>query len=84
MPRDSIWSRITGQAIDLEEWQRVRGHLVCRRMLPATQPGGCHLNLDGGTLKGLSLSVGASHGAHLLAAFLPQEGACLDVYASDW
>lgn len=69
-PHATTYSRILGQAVKIEEFEQ-----VCREFF-ARPPGAgtpVHIILDGKTMRG-TIPAGRSHGVHLLAAFLPQEG----------
>ncbi len=69
-PHATTFSRILGKALSLSEFEQVV-HAVL-----AQQPGAgqsVHIALDGKTMRG-TIPAGHTHGVHLLAAYLPQEG----------
>jgi predicted transposase YbfD/YdcC len=69
-PHHSTYSRILGHAVNIEEFEQVAGAFF------AQQKGAGRsvvLTLDGKTVRG-TIPAGASHGLHLLAAYLPDEG----------
>jgi predicted transposase YbfD/YdcC len=69
-PHATTYSRIVSQAVKIEEFEKVS------RDFFAQQPGAgtsVHITLDGKTLRG-TIPAGQSHGLHLLAAYLPDEG----------
>lgn len=69
-PSPQTYSRLLGCVIDIEEFE----HVVQQYFAPP-RPAGSRLTiaLDGKTLRG-TIRTGQSHGQHLLAAYLPQEG----------
>jgi predicted transposase YbfD/YdcC len=69
-PHATTYSRILKHAVDIGAFERVVSGFF------AAQPGAgesVELSLDGKTLRG-TIPAGQSHGLHLLAAYLPQEG----------
>ncbi len=69
-PHATTYSRVLNKAVDVAELESVLGRFF------ASQPKAGRsvvVNLDGKTLRG-TIPAGKSHGVHLLAAFLPEEG----------
>jgi predicted transposase YbfD/YdcC len=69
-PHRTTYSNLLGKVIDVAEFETVVQDFF------ASQPGAGQsvvINLDGKTLRG-TIPAGQSHGVHLLAAFLPDEG----------
>jgi predicted transposase YbfD/YdcC len=69
-PHATTYSRILGRAVQIDEFEQVVSGFF------AQQPRAGHsvvLCLDGKTVRG-TIPAGRSHGLHLLAAFLPDEG----------
>jgi predicted transposase YbfD/YdcC len=82
MPHRTTWNRVFGGAIDPQQFAR-----VVADFLTATAPasrgtrkrrrrGQIALCLDGKTLRG-TIPAGMTHGVHLLAAYLPDQGIVL-------
>jgi predicted transposase YbfD/YdcC len=69
-PHATTYSRILGHAVAIDEFERVSQDFFARQPKAGTS---VHITLDGKTLRG-TIPAGHSHGIHLLAAFLPQEG----------
>jgi predicted transposase YbfD/YdcC len=69
-PHATTYSRILGQAVNIDEFERVSQAFFARQPGAGTS---VHITLDGKTMRG-TIPAGRSHGIHLLAAFLPQEG----------
>jgi predicted transposase YbfD/YdcC len=69
-PHPTTFSRILGQAINLDEFERVSREFFAQ---PPGAGTSVHITLDGKTMRG-TIPAGQSHGVHLLAAFLPREG----------
>src|SRR5581483_3790819 len=69
-PHATTLSRILGKAIDVSEFERVVGTFFAH--LPK-YGADVHLILDGKTLRG-TIPVGRTHGVHLLAGYVPNEG----------
>lgn len=69
-PHETTYSRILGKALPLEQFEAVVRDFF-RRQPQAGQS--VHIALDGKTMRG-TIPAGHSHGVHLLAAYLPQEG----------
>ncbi len=69
-PHATTYSRILGQAIDIDEFEQ-----TVRQFFAAQPQAGqsVHLILDGKSLRG-TIPAGQSRGLHLLAAYLPAEG----------
>jgi predicted transposase YbfD/YdcC len=70
IPHATTFSRILGKAIDVTEFERVVGTFFAS--LPK-QGSRVHLILDGKTLRG-TIPAGRTHGVHLLAGYVPDEG----------
>ena len=69
-PHATTYSRVLKKALEVEELEQVVSEFF------AAQPGAGQslvINLDGKTLRG-TIPAGKTHGVHLLAAYLPQEG----------
>jgi predicted transposase YbfD/YdcC len=69
-PHATTYSRVLKKALEVEELEQVV------REFFAAQPGAGQslvINLDGKTLRG-TIPAGKTHGVHLLAAYLPEEG----------
>lgn len=69
-PHATTYSRILGQAISIEEFEQVSRDFFARQPKAGTS---VQITLDGKTMRG-TIPAGRSHGIHLLAAFLPDEG----------
>ncbi len=69
-PHETTYSRILGQALQIEEFEQMLRDFFAR--LPQAGQS-VHVALDGKTLRG-TIPAGQTHGVHLLAAYLPQEG----------
>ena len=85
MPHSSPWSRVLGHAVTPEEVEEIVGRFFAQTVHP-TQEKRTYIQLaiDGKTLRG-TIPLGESHGVHLVAAYLPQEGVVLgQVQASNW
>ena len=88
MPHPTTWNRVFGAAIDPQQFSRV----VADFLLAATTPPPCGtrkrrrgmiaLCLEGKTLRG-TIPAGKTRGAHLLAAYLPEQGIVLIEVAVD-
>ena len=68
-PHACTYSRILNQAVDIEEFEQVVSEFLSAQ---ATAGKGVVLSLDGKTLRG-TIAAGATHGTHLLAAYLPEQ-----------
>lgn len=69
-PHATTYSRVLKNALEVEELEQVVSEFF------AAQPGAGQslvINLDGKTLRG-TIPAGKTHGVHLLAAYLPEEG----------
>jgi predicted transposase YbfD/YdcC len=87
MPHATTWNRVLGQAVDPQQFSR-----LVADFLAATTPGTgtrrrrrrgqVALCLDGKALRG-TIPAGATHGVHLLAAYLPAQGVVLIEVAVD-
>jgi predicted transposase YbfD/YdcC len=69
-PHASTYSRILSQAIRLEEFESIVRDFFARQPQAGQT---VHIALDGKTMRG-TIPAGHTHGVHLLAAYLPQEG----------
>jgi predicted transposase YbfD/YdcC len=84
MPHFSTWSRILGRAVDPHEVEEVVGRFFQEAASHPSYPGERQLCLDGKTLRG-TIPLGETHGVHLVAAYLPQEGIVIgQVQVSNW
>lgn len=73
MPHHTTLSRILGDAIPVEQFERTVGDFFTSR---SEGKQGVVLAIDGKTLRG-TIEMGETHGLHLLAAYLPGEGVVL-------
>lgn len=69
-PHATTYSRILGQALSIEEFERVSREFFARQPKAGTS---VQITLDGKTMRG-TIPAGQSRGIHLLAAFVPDEG----------
>ena len=69
-PHATTYSRILGQAIQIEEFEQVSRDFFAQQPKAGTH---VQITLDGKTMRG-TIPAGQTHGIHLLAAFLPDEG----------
>jgi predicted transposase YbfD/YdcC len=69
-PHETTYSRILGKALQMEEFEQVLRDFFARQPQAGQS---VHIILDGKTLRG-TIPAGRTHGVHLLAAYLPQEG----------
>lgn len=69
-PHATTYSRILGHAVQIDEFERVSQAFFARQPGAGTS---VHITLDGKTMRG-TIPAGQSHGVHLLAAYLPEEG----------
>lgn len=69
-PHATTYSRIFSQAIAVAEWAQVTQDFFARQPGAGTS---VVIALDGKTMRG-TIPAGQTHGIHLLAAFLPDEG----------
>ena len=84
MPHQSTWSRVLGAAVDPREVeQALRTFFEAPRVADESPArASIILAVDGKTLRG-TIPLGASHGVHLVAAYLPEEGVVLAQVAVD-
>lgn len=69
-PHATTYSRVLHEAVDVEELERV----VARFFKSRPKAGrSVHIAIDGKTLRA-TIPAGRTHGLHLLAAYLPEEG----------
>lgn len=83
MPHHTTWSRVLGNAVDVDELDQ----LVQRLLAPppvGEVPDRCsiHVAVDGKTLRG-TIPRGSTRGVHLLAAYCPDAGVVLFQVAVD-
>jgi predicted transposase YbfD/YdcC len=69
-PHATTYSRILSQAVEIEELEKVSREFFAQQPQAGTS---VHIALDGKTMRG-TIPAGKSHGVHLLAAYLPNEG----------
>lgn len=69
-PHATTYSRILGKAIQIEEFEQVSRDFFAHSPKAGTS---VQITLDGKTMRG-TIPAGQTHGIHLLAAFLPDEG----------
>lgn len=69
-PHATTYSRVLNEAVDIEQFEQV----VAQFFKAQPQAGrSLHIALDGKTLRA-TIPAGRTHGLHLLAAYLPEEG----------
>jgi predicted transposase YbfD/YdcC len=73
VPHEITYSRILGQAVDVEELQQTVSRFL---LATANAEAGIEINLDGKALRG-TIPAGQRQGLHLLAAYLPDAGIVL-------
>jgi predicted transposase YbfD/YdcC len=78
MPHQSTWSRVLGQAVDVEQLEQLLGQFFQEVQQTAEVPprGSIVLAVDGKTLRG-TIPAGQRCGVHLVAAYLPTAGVVL-------
>ena len=77
MPHYSTWSRVLGQAVGSEEIEQTLGQFFAdQKRSQSPKRGSIQVCLDGKTLRG-TIPAGHSHGVHLMAAYLPEQGVVL-------
>jgi predicted transposase YbfD/YdcC len=69
-PHATTYSRILGHAIQIDEFEQLSREFFAHQPQAGTS---VQITLDGKTMRG-TIPAGQSHGIHLLAAFLPEEG----------
>lgn len=84
MPHQSTWSRVLGQAVDVEQLEHILGQFFQELQQTAEVPprGSIVLAVDGKTLRG-TIPAGQTRGVHLVAAYLPAAGVVLTQLAVD-
>lgn len=84
MPHQVTWSRVSANAIDVEELEQVLGACFAEQQARAEVPerGSVVRAVDGKTLRG-TIPAGRTGGVHLVAAYLPEEGVVLAQVAVD-
>jgi predicted transposase YbfD/YdcC len=84
MPHQSTWSRVLGQAVDVEQLEKLLGQFFEQTQQTAEVParGSIVLAVDGKTLRG-TIPGGQTRGVHLVAAYLPDAGVVLAQLAVD-
>src|SRR5437868_300544 len=73
VPHEITYSRILGQAVDVEELQQAVSRFL---LATANAEPGIEINLDGKALRG-TIPAGRTQGLHVLAAYLPDAGIVL-------
>jgi predicted transposase YbfD/YdcC len=78
MPHQCTWSRVFGQAVDVEELEQLLGAFFREQQATAEVParGSIVLAVDGKTMRG-TIAHGQTRGVHLVAAYLPASGVVL-------
>src|SRR5258708_4207176 len=77
MPHYSTWSRVLGQGVSPQEVeQALKQVFVGQKRSQTPKRGSIQVCLDGKTLRG-TIPAGHSHGVHLMAAYLPEQGVVL-------
>jgi len=78
MPHQSTWSRVLGQAVDVEQLEQVLGQFFWEVQQTAEVPERASIVLvvDGKTLRG-TIAARHTRGVHLVAAYLPSIGIVL-------
>jgi predicted transposase YbfD/YdcC len=77
MPHYSTWSRVLGQGVSPAEVEAALGQFFGgQKRSKAPKRGSIQVCLDGKTLRG-TIPAGHSHGVHLMAAYLPEQGVVL-------
>jgi predicted transposase YbfD/YdcC len=78
MPHQSTWSRVLGQALDVDQLEQVLGQFFRQQQQTAEVPerGSIVLAVDGKTVRG-TIAAGQNRGVHLVAAYLPEAGVVL-------
>lgn len=84
MPHQSTWSRVLGQAVDVEQLEKLLGQFFEQTQKTDEVParGSIVLAVDGKTLRG-TIPAGHTRGVHLVAAYLPSAGVVLAQLAVD-
>lgn len=84
MPHQSTWSRVFGEAVDVDHLEQVLGHFFQEQQTSAAVParGSIVLAVDGKTMRG-TIPAGQTRGVHLVAAYLPETGVVLAQVAVD-
>jgi hypothetical protein len=84
MPHQSTWSRVLGAAVDPQAVEQALSTFFEAPRVADGTPARASIILavDGKTLRG-TIPLGASHGVHLVAAYLPEEGVVLAQVAVD-
>jgi predicted transposase YbfD/YdcC len=73
MPHHTTWSRILGTAVDIHALEQVLHEVLHPADDEVPARASIALALDGKTLRG-TIPLGHTHGVHLVAAYVPQEG----------
>jgi predicted transposase YbfD/YdcC len=77
MPHYSTWSRVLGNGVKPEEVEQALGQFFAgEQRSQSPKRGSVQVCLDGKTLRG-TIPAGHSHGVHLMAAYLPEQGVVL-------
>lgn len=77
MPHSSTWNRVLGQWVSPEEVEQALGQFFAgQKRSQVPKRGSIQVCLDGNTLRG-TIPAGQSHGVHLMAANLSEQGVVL-------
>jgi predicted transposase YbfD/YdcC len=84
MPHQSTWSRVFGDAVDVDQLEQVICAFFQEQQHHAEIParGSTILAVDGKTLRG-TIPSGQTRGVHLIAAYLPESGVVVAQMAVD-
>jgi predicted transposase YbfD/YdcC len=69
-PHATTYSRVLNEAVDIEQFEQVVAHFFKAKPKAGRS---VHIAIDGKTLRA-TIPAGRTHGLHLLAAYLPEEG----------
>jgi predicted transposase YbfD/YdcC len=76
MPHQSTWSRVLGEAVDPRAVEQALRTFFQAALAAAPARASIILAVDGKTLRG-TIPLGQTHGVHLVAAYLPEQGVVL-------
>lgn len=84
MPHHATWSRVLGDAVDVEQFERTVGQFFASALASheVRERGSLVLAVDGKTLRG-TIASGQTRGVHLVAAYVPTSGVVLAQVAVD-
>lgn len=84
MPHQTTWSRVLGEAVDVDALEHALARCFQAQQRRAEVParGSIVLAIDGKTVRG-TIPAGATRGLHLMAAYLPGQGVVLAHLAVD-